>query len=199
MQKIFEPFFTTKDVGKGTGLGLATVYGIVKQHRGWIEVESEPGNGATFSIFIPAVRQKSVTNHLVEDARPTVGTETVLLVEDEDIVRSMAALILREQGYQVLEAASGQDALRLWASHSGTIHLLLTDIVMPGNLNGRELAEKLRMTKPGLKVVYASGYNPEMSASLFPHERSAFLQKPYHPRKLTAIVRQLLDQDLAVC
>ena len=139
MSRIFEPFFTTKDVGKGTGLGLATVYGIVKQHEGWVEVNSEPGKGSTFDVYFPASDEVPAPNK-EENASPATiagGKETMLIVEDEPILRSMARDILEECGYRILEASSGRDALEVWKQRADDIDLLLTDMVMPdGSFRG---------------------------------------------------------------
>ena len=138
MARIFEPFFTTKEVGKGTGLGLATVYGIVKQHEGWIEVASEVGKGSTFNVFFPASSEpvKAVAAEPFPAAQVPGGHETILVVEDEPVLRDMAHLILQDCGYQVLEAGSGAEALQVWDRHPGRIDLVLTDVVMPGGMSG---------------------------------------------------------------
>jgi signal transduction histidine kinase/HAMP domain-containing protein/ActR/RegA family two-component response regulator len=194
--RIFEPFFTTKDVGKGAGLGLATVYGIVKQHEGWIEVESEPGEGAIFDVFFPASMQTAQ----IAEARTgpvesvTGGTETIFLVEDEPVLREMARDILEEYGYRILEASSGKEALGMWNQTRGKIDLLLTDMIMPDGISGAELAQRLLASQPRLKIVFTSGYtanevNPEMLAKT----RARFLQKPYTHDMLAKIVRDTLD------
>ncbi|PYJ96425.1 MAG: hypothetical protein DME23_20690 [Verrucomicrobia bacterium] len=198
LQRIFEPFFTTKTAGKGTGLGLATVYGIVKQHQGWLEVQSQLGHGTTFTVFLPA-GSRAVTAPPQNAERPAVrgGTETILLVEDEPAVLVMAKGILQRLGYQVMAAASGDEAVPIWQQHSAEINLLLTDMVMPGSLSGRELAEKLLQEKPDLKVVYASGYSMDLvGPGLATSKNFVFLQKPYHPEALAKILRNCLDGKL---
>ncbi len=194
MSRLFEPFFTTKEQGKGTGLGLSTVYGIVKQSGGHIAVESTPGNGTTFNILLPLVDQdptESVCSHELPELSP--GTETVLLVEDDDSVRDLAREILEMNGYTVLEASNGVDALKLLDSRPGEFDLLVTDLVMP-LLGGRELAEKVIHRLPQLPVLYLSGYTD--SAVLHQGELAAgtfFLQKPFTPAALAGKVRDALD------
>jgi two-component system, cell cycle sensor histidine kinase and response regulator CckA len=199
MQRIFEPFFTTKEVGKGTGLGLATVYGIVKQHRGWVEVESTIGKGTTFSTYIPYVgsaqaeAEKPATQIAVRG-----GNETILLVEDEKPVRELVSRVLQKYGYRILQAGSGAEAVGIWKQHQGEISLLFTDLVMPDNMNGRELAEKLRAERPGLKVIFTSGYTADIVGKDFKLEPELnFLQKPYHPQTLALTVRRCLDEKTA--
>jgi PAS domain S-box-containing protein len=195
LPRIFEPFFTTKEIGKGTGLGLATVYGIVKQHQGWIEVESVVGKGTTFRVYIPFVREP-VAETDKNPAKVTVrgGSETILLVEDERPVRELVAHLLQNHGYAVWQASSGGDALGVWQEHKGEISLLLTDLVMPGNMNGHELAEKLRAERPGLKVIFTSGYSADIVGKNFKLEPDLnFLQKPYQPQTLAQTVRRCLD------
>ncbi len=196
MTRIFEPFFTTKEVGKGTGLGLATVYGIVKQHYGWVEVNSELGKGTTFDVFFPASNEMAGSDKKeVTLAIPVAGgTETILIVEDEPVLREMARGILEECGYRILEAESGKEALNTWSQRAGEIDLLLTDMVMPDGVSGVELAERLLIGHPGLKIVFTSGYtaneiNPEVLAKT--HAR--FLQKPYSHADLAKIVRNCID------
>jgi len=192
---IFEPFYTTKDAGKGTGLGLATVHGIVSQHHGWIEVESQVGQGATFQIYLPRLQVGSqVRPDHHANACDSKGHETILLVEDEQSLRSLVARILRHSGYVVLEAANGVAAIETWDRHRDNIDMLLTDVVMPGGISGGNLANKFRTEKPGLKVLCMSGYPGESSvAGLGLNGNRHFLQKPFPPTKLVQTVRECLD------
>ena len=193
-QHIFEPFFTTKEAGKGTGLGLATVHGIVAQHRGWVEVESEVGKGTTLRVFLPASTRQA--GERVETAKTATlrGNEAILLVEDEAGVRRSVAQGLRLLGYAVLEAENGQAALRLWQQRSRKIDLLFSDMVMPGGLTGLDLAQKLREDSPELKVIISSGYNEDMAAHAKPlADDIVYLQKPYHLDLLSKTVRGCLD------
>jgi PAS domain S-box-containing protein len=197
LPRIFEPFFTTKEVGKGTGLGLATVYGIVKQHEGWLEVESELNKGTTLRVFLPWI-QGSAEADEQGNTQCTVrgGTETILVVEDESAVRALVCQILKSHGYQVLEAETGVAALKVWREHRDRVDLLLTDIVMPDGMTGRDLAEKVQLEKPGLKAIFTSGYSSEIVGKDFIlQEGLNFLQKPYHAQKLAAAVRKCLDED----
>jgi len=193
--RIFEPFFTTKGVGKGTGLGLATVFGIVKQHRGWVEVESEVGVGTTFKVFLPATPvAAAAAEKATAQTQIRAGTETILLVEDEVALRGLTKLVLQRFGYRILEAASGVEALSVWEEHGTQIDLLLTDMVMPDGLTGRELARQLLARKPDLKVIYVSGYSMDSDGTAFRgREAGAFLQKPYQSQKLAQAVRDCLD------
>lgn len=194
LPQIFEPFFTTKEAGKGTGLGLTTVYGIVKQHQGWIEVDSQVGQGSHFRVYLPAI-----PNPIIASAPPPVepvkgGSETLLLVEDEDSLRHSVAAFLRHLGYTVLTSANGQEALQVWSQSGPLIDLLLTDMVMPGEITGLDLAQRLRQEKNSLKVVISSGYSTELSRhgwSAEPH--FAYLSKPYSGEVLAKLVRQCLD------
>jgi CheY-like chemotaxis protein len=192
---IFEPFFTTKEVGKGTGLGLSTVYGIVKQSGGFIAVDSILDVGTTFNILLPTTMDEpdlSVSEAVLPDIQR--GNETILLVEDEDGVRKLARLILTTHGYQVLEASNGQDALNVEQNHTGPIHLLISDIVMP-NMSGRQLVESLLPRRPGIKVLYISGYvDDAILRQGVEGEARAFLQKPFSLHSLAAKVRELLDE-----
>jgi signal transduction histidine kinase/HAMP domain-containing protein len=198
MARIFEPFFTTKEVGKGTGLGLATVYGIVKQHEGWVEVSSEVGRGTTFNVFFPASSEPVKAPPPEEAALAAAvrgGHETILVVEDEPLLRDMAHLILQDCGYQVLEAGSAAEALQVWERQTGAIDLVLTDVVMPGGMSGRELAVKLLASQPRLKIIFTSGYNvEETNTDFFRRGGAVFLQKPYTRPKLAKTVRDCLDK-----
>ena len=194
--RIFEPFFTTKGVGKGTGLGLATVYGIVKQSGGFIWVYSEPGRGTSFKVYLPRVDEPlEPVAAPVDKAEPRRGTETVLVVEDAASVRMVSRQVLERYGYLVLEAPDGETALRLAAKHRGPIHLLLTDVVMPG-LSGRQLAEQLAQLRPDIKTLFASGY----AANAIAHHGIldsgiAYLPKPFTPETLARRVREVLDSS----
>jgi two-component system cell cycle sensor histidine kinase/response regulator CckA len=198
LPRIFEPFYTTKDVGKGTGLGLATVFGIVKQHRGWVEVASRVGSGTSFKVYLPAtVRQTDPAGSQAQLPLLRGGRECILVVEDEPSLRVLTRRLLQHCGYTVFDATSGLDALAVWRDQAGKIDLLLTDMVMPDGLTGRELAVQLRAQRPDLKVIYSSGYSAELSNTDFiTRENSYFLPKPYEPHQLTQIVRDCLDNPL---
>jgi CheY-like chemotaxis protein len=190
--RIFEPFFTTKEVGKGTGLGLSTVYGIVKQAGGQIEVYSEPGHGTTFKVYLPAVTGSVAAQRLAPKELPR-GTGRVLLVEDEDRVRAVTRLVLEAQGYTVLEARNGREALELLAAEKGPIALTVTDVIMP-EMNGCELTEHLHRRQPGMKVLYVSGYtDTAMARSGLLDTDVAFLEKPFTPSRLAHKVREVLQ------
>ncbi|HXG48611.1 MAG TPA: response regulator [Methylomirabilota bacterium] len=195
LERIFEPFFTTKEVGKGTGLGLATVYGIVKQHQGWIEVQSRPEHGTTFHIFLPATdKPVEAATERGPSAQPVSGgQETILLVEDEPVLRELARLILGDYHYRVLEAGTGHEAIRVFEEHGGAIDLLLTDMVMPEGMTGRELADTLRARRPQLKVIFTSGYSADVMGGEGDRDDIRFLQKPYPPPLLARTVRECLD------
>jgi two-component system cell cycle sensor histidine kinase/response regulator CckA len=195
LPRIFEPFFTTKETGKGTGLGLATVYGIVKQHRGWLEVQSEPGVGSTFKIFLPAAEKTDpAAGDSVRKPEPVCGgKETILIVEDEPGLLALVRHILQQYHYHVLVAASGDEALRVWERQQGRVDLLLTDMIMPGGMTGKKLAEQLRCRKSDLKIIYTSGYSPELMGKDFAQGDSTFLSKPYVPSQLAQLVRTCLD------
>lgn len=195
--QLFEPFFTTKELGKGTGLGLATVHGIVSQSGGRVSVESEPGRGSTFRVYFPRVPTQKGEGGGHHDAPPPGGSETVLVVEDSHEVRTLLVRILRSLGYRVLEASAGEQALAAADAESGPLHLVLTDLMMPG-LGGRALAEKLSARRPSLKVLCMSGHadNPALHDGLLGPD-FPFIQKPFRPSDLARRVRELLDEGSA--
>jgi CheY-like chemotaxis protein len=195
LSHMFEPFFTTKEKGKGTGLGLATVYGIVKQSGGYVWVYSEPGHGTTCKIYLPRVeeRQEAPRRAAPAVAEDVSGSETILLVEDEEAVRRLVRKVLEGKGYTVLEASGWQEALEITGRHQERIHLLVTDVVMPG-VGGPELASRLEAARPGFRVLYMSGYT---DGAVVNHgllsSATAFLQKPFTPDTLLRKVREVLS------
>ena len=195
LPRIFEPFFTTKELGKGTGLGLATVYGIIKQHQGWVELESELGHGTTFNIFLPASKaQAALESSCDTQFQVRGGTETILVVEDERDLREIITRTLNHRGYRVFQAVDGPNALQIWADYKNEIDLVFTDVIMPGGLNGRELAEKFWREKPKLKVIFSSGYGADALGKDFQLDPELnYLQKPYLPQTLAHTVRRCLD------
>jgi CheY-like chemotaxis protein len=198
MQKIFDPFFTTKEVGKGTGLGLATVHGIVKQHDGWVKVQSVVGQGSSFSIYLPACEPSVVEEPSPMPAGPLLcgGKETILLVEDDQFVRQMITMNLQPFGYKILEAGNGKEALHQWEQYAECIDLLLTDMVMPGGMTGLELAQQLRLMKPELKVIISTGYSMKLlEPGALKDFEAVYLVKPFEAGKLIATVRQCLDSQ----
>jgi CheY-like chemotaxis protein len=204
---LFEPFFTTKEVGKGVGLGLATVYGMVKQHQGWIEVESQPGKGACFHIILPlAAKPAEIPVEIPAEILPEKPPEppppapihgekeVILVVEDQEDLRELVKEILSGEGYQVFEAASGVEALRVWEAHGKKVDLLISDMVMPEGMSGRELAAKLQDAAPHLPVILTSGFSQDMiERDTVLDQRIKFFSKPYHPAQLAQAVRESLD------
>lgn len=195
LEHLFEPFYTTKEKGKGTGLGLSTVYGIVKQSKGNIWVYSEPGKGTTFKVYLPIVEK--LKGAAKKDLKPKVltGSETILIVEDDEKVRSVTVRILKGYGYIILIAADGQEAIRLSENHEGSIHLMLTDVVMP-DMSGGELEKRLKASRPDMKVIFMSGYtdNAIVHQGILDQDK-AFIQKPFTPDSLARKVRELLDKS----
>ncbi len=198
LSRIFDPFFTTKGLGKGTGLGLATVYGIIKQHQGWIEVRSKVGAGTTFNVFLPAVASPTAPDAAQKvEANPPRGSETILVVEDDVSLRLITRRMLESFGYRVHEAACAREAPEVWGKHGGEIALVLSDIVMPEGVTGRDLAAQLRARKPGLKVILMSGYSAESlgkGTEFLQRSGARFLQKPFETKMLLQTVRQSLDE-----
>jgi nitrogen-specific signal transduction histidine kinase len=194
LDHIFEPFFTTKELGNGTGLGLSTVYGIIKQSGGFIEVSSQVGAGTTFKIYLPALCESvDLLEINLSEAEPLWGSETILLVEDEEILRHLIKEALQLNGYRVLEAQNSREAIMLCERHTEPIHLMLTDVVMP-QMNGRQLAQRLARLRPEMKVIYMSGYAEDVLFRQGVLDPSiTFLQKPFRQYEMTAKVRQVLD------
>ena len=198
LAQVFEPFFTTKGLGKGTGLGLATVYGIVKQNHGFIYAFSEPGKGTTFKICLPAIAEEAMATTVTTKAEAPRGRgETILLVEDEKSLRVTCGLFLEALGYKVLTAETPGEALKMTDKHPGDVHLLLTDVVMPG-MDGRQLAERIGKIKPGVKVLFMSGYTADIIADRgVLAEGVHFLSKPFTRDDLARKVREILDSTSA--
>jgi signal transduction histidine kinase/CheY-like chemotaxis protein len=194
---IFEPFFTTKDVGKGTGLGLATVFGIIQQHQGWINVYSETGRGTTFHIYLPRLTQTSARQAAAQAALNSAmgGNETILLVEDDAALRTTVSKALTKLGYQVLEVASGAQALEIWPAQRDKIDLVLTDLVMPGGMSGLELGQRLQSENPKTKIIYTSGYSAELVSKDFPMTEGVnFLSKPFPVPALARTIQAALEK-----
>ena len=187
---LFEPFFTTKEVGQGTGMGLATVHGIVQQHKGWIAVETAPGQGSAFHVFVPAAAEAFETPKLVATpASPLRGSGTVLIAEDEEAVSLLAACTFEEHGFKVIAAPTAAGALELWLKHADDVVLLFTDMVMPGGMSGHDLAQQLRSERPALPVIFSSGYSRELlTGGMQLQEGVNYLPKPYRPADLSAMI-----------
>ena len=193
--RLFEPFFTTKGLGKGTGLGLTTVLGIAKQSGGGVEVYSEPGKGTSVKVYLPRIDQPAAAESEAPLARAVRGSETILLVEDEELVRSLVRETLQREGYQVLDAPNAEEAARTCASYDGPIHLLITDVVMPKE-SGRELAERLTPRRAEMKVLFMSGYADQAAVNGgLVSSKSSFLQKPFTPAALSRAVREILERN----
>ena len=192
--RVFEPFFTTKETGEGTGLGLSMIYGIVKQHKGLVHCYSEPGQGSCFKIYLPSVERVAETNEEATVTPPPVGrAETILLAEDDEMVRDLAVLTLKMNGYRVLVAKDGEEALRLFEEREEDIQFALLDVVMP-NVGGREVYDTIRAVKPDLPVLFSSGYSTNsIHVGFVVEEGLEIFQKPYSPSALLRKVREVLD------
>jgi CheY-like chemotaxis protein len=210
LSHIFEPFFTTKEVGKGTGMGLSTVFGIVHQHEGWIEVHSTPGNGTTFQAYFPTTEHAEEIKILPLPPVSRKGIkDVILLVEDDDNVRALARSVLHAAGYRVLEAADGPKAVDIWRAFDGCIDMLLTDMVMPGGLTGRDVAERFSADWPEGKILYSSGYSVDLfGGDLSLREGFNYLPKPYFANQLVDAVARTrarppgtvpAREEMAVC
>jgi CheY-like chemotaxis protein len=197
LDNLFEPFFTTKEVGKGTGLGLATVYGIVKQNNGFINIYSEPGQGSTFKIYLPRlVVDKDIDKAVPEKKAAAGGTETILLVEDEPSILRMTRMMLERKGYTVLAATTPAEAVKKAKNHSDSIDLLMTDVIMP-EMNGRDLAERITTFYPGISLLFMSGYTADVIANQgMLDDGVAFIQKPFSMADMTEKVREVLDMSI---
>jgi CheY-like chemotaxis protein len=195
-KRIFEPFFTTKELGKGTGLGLSMVYGIIKQHNGYINVYSEPGRGTTFKIYLPALRVAAAEKQPSERAHPKElprGTETVLVAEDDDALRKLCRIVLEEYGYRVIDAEDGEEAVNKFREHQDAVQLAIFDIIMPKK-SGRETYEEISKIRPGMKVIFMSGYTADkILTERVLEERMELILKPIAPDDLLRKVREVLD------
>jgi CheY-like chemotaxis protein len=193
-KRIFEPFFTTKEIGRGTGLGLAMVYGIIKQHDGFINVYSEPGKGTTFRIYLPLIKSEAEELKAVAPEFPRGGTETILLAEDDPAVQKLTRLMLEESGYTVIAVNDGEEAVNAFRENKDRIRLLLFDLMMPKK-SGREAADEIRSIKPDVRVLFASGYSPDMLRQRAMLEDTvSVVFKPLRPTDLLKMVRETLDR-----
>jgi PAS domain S-box-containing protein len=196
--RIFEPFFTTKGVGKGTGLGLPMVYGVVRQHNGTVRVYSELGVGTSFRIYLPVINRPSENVEAAPRSKPRGGNETILVAEDDPMVRDVAVRILERAGYRTITAADGVQAVELFEKHQDAISLAIIDMVMP-RLSGREVYQSIKQTKPQTQIVFCSGYDPEMTGvETLPDQTTQIVQKPFDPEKLLDIIRDALDNELCL-
>jgi len=202
INRIFEPFFTTKSIGEGTGLGLSTVFGIVKQHKGWIHVDSQVGKGSVFEIYFPPSSKTAQlpSDSISKNTEKSKGNKTILLVEDESSLRQVARAVLVNSGYQALEAEDGVEALQVWEQNSSRISLLVTDVTMPNGLDGIELATRLLEQNPDLKVIIMSGYNENLQRlkKFFKQDQVKLLQKPFSGDRLLSVVRECFDSAKSV-
>jgi CheY-like chemotaxis protein len=197
-KKLFEPFFTTKEVGKGTGLGLSTVYGIVKQHNGYINVYSEVGGGTAFKIYLPIIKPDILekTEFAKEGMVYTGGTETILIAEDDEPVRKLTKEALERAGYKVIDAVDGDDAIEKFMEHKDEIQLLLLDVIMPKR-NGREVYDEIRKTRPDIRVIFVSGYPADFIATKgIIEEGLNFIAKPLPPNQLLKKIREMLNKPI---
>jgi CheY-like chemotaxis protein len=195
MDKIFEPFFTTKEVGKGTGLGLAMAYGVIKQHRGYISVYSEPERGTTFRIYLPSI--KEAEEAMVKTASaplPSHGNETILVAEDDTTIREIFSIVLQAYGYTVLLAKDGEDAIRTFMDNKDTVQLVMLDMIMP-KMSGKEAYEEIKKIKPDIKTLFSSGYSADrIDKSNLLKEGFDFIMKPVSPTDLLRKIREVLDK-----
>lgn len=197
LARLFEPFFTTKEIGRGMGMGLASVYGIVCQHQGWTEVESQVGKGSTFRVFLPAMVAPTPSRQAMESTAVAGGGETILVVEDEAPLLKVISTVLRRQGYQVLEAQNSDEAISLWQKQKSRINLLYADIALPGGMSGIELAQRLRLDRPELSIVLSSGHQSGLKGLGELAEHAIYLAKPAGPEQMAKTIREALDRKLA--
>jgi CheY-like chemotaxis protein len=193
LKRAFEPFFTTKEIGKGTGLGLASCHGVVHQHNGWIEVDSQVGAGTEFKIFLPTTTKRPVPEASSQSVEEVVGSETILFVEDQAILRRMVSKILTKHGYKVLTATDGVEAKQIWEAHQHDIQLLLSDVMMPNGYSGLDLARSFRTTHPSLKVILISGFSSTIREEI-EAENIPFLAKPFTADDLCKLIEECLGE-----
>jgi CheY-like chemotaxis protein len=194
LARLFEPFFTTKPVGRGTGLGLATVYGIVKQHGGWIEVNSQVNTGTAFHVYLPITEASPIRQSACPAPTAHGQNQVILLVEDETSLRVLAQKLLEKAGYKVMAASSGAEALEKWRHKASHIDLILTDMVMPGGISGKQLADRIWAIDPTARVVFTSGYTNELSDETLAREKLQFLAKPYSPPEMLRVIAEALQR-----